>query len=128
MAAVSTAASGKRTISKESAVHYTWGEGCDGWHLVNTPTLSVIRERMPAGTSERLHFHSRAQQFFFILSGEATFQIDGERVVCGTGEGVRIPPQTKHLIENGGSGDLEFLVVSEPHSHGDRVNVDQGSV
>jgi hypothetical protein len=44
-------------ISIGSAEHYTWGSVCDGWHLVRRPELSVIRERMPAGTSEVRHFH-----------------------------------------------------------------------
>ena len=56
-------------IDKESAPHYGWGEGCDGWHLVRTPELSVIQERMPPGTSEVRHRHGRARQFFFVLSG-----------------------------------------------------------
>lgn len=27
--------------------HYVWGEGCDGWNLVDGPGLSVKQERMP---------------------------------------------------------------------------------
>lgn len=46
--------------------HYNWGNLCDGWHLVDSPTLSVIRGKMPLGTSENLHFHHNAQQFLHI--------------------------------------------------------------
>lgn len=49
-------------IDKHRASHYAWGKGCDGWHLVNTPELSVIQERMPAGTAEQRHRHQDARQ------------------------------------------------------------------
>src|SRR5262245_22765573 len=32
-------------VSIQNAEHYVWGNGCDGWHFVNRPSLSVIRER-----------------------------------------------------------------------------------
>jgi len=41
-----------KTISKLTAEHYLWGNGCDGWHLVKNPQLSVIQELTPAGTAE----------------------------------------------------------------------------
>ena len=56
--------------SVESAPHYRWGVGCDGWHLVQAAGLSVIHERMPPATSEARHRHSVARQFFYVLEGE----------------------------------------------------------
>jgi hypothetical protein len=29
------------TISINKAEHYTWGEGCDGWHLLLVPQKKV---------------------------------------------------------------------------------------
>ena len=48
-------------ISRTNALHYTWAGVCDGWHLVRTPELSIIEERMPPGTSEHRHFHTHAR-------------------------------------------------------------------
>jgi len=59
----------KKVSAKEPLKHYQWGDGCDGWNLVDEPTLSVKKERMPPGTTEALHYHENAQQFFFILKG-----------------------------------------------------------
>ena len=64
-----------KTISRATAEHYTWGQNCDGWQLVKGASLSVIQEQMPPGTSEVRHFHQKAQQFFFILSGEAAMEV-----------------------------------------------------
>ena len=50
------------SVSTANAEHYTWGEVCDGWHLVRAAGLSVIEERMPAGSKEQRHWHQRARQ------------------------------------------------------------------
>jgi quercetin dioxygenase-like cupin family protein len=65
-----------RRVSVDTAPHYTWGDGCDGWHLVAADGLSVIEERMPPGTAEVRHRHDVARQFFFVLSGALTLEID----------------------------------------------------
>lgn len=109
--------------STNTAEHYTWGDQCDGWHLLRTDSLSVIQERMPPGASEQLHFHQHAQQVFYILSGTAVFEVDGETKTVNTGESIHIPKITRHRIINNGDTDLHFLVISEPKSHGDRVNL-----
>jgi len=109
-------------ISHASAEHYVWGEVCDGWHLVRSETLAVIEERMPPGTAERRHFHERAQQFFYVLTGELTFEVDGEETVLEAGSGLRILPGRPHRVFNRGEQDVRFLVVSQPPSHGDRID------
>ena len=109
--------------SIKNAESYIWGDGCDGWHLLKTESLSVIQERMPPGTSEQLHFHKHAQQVFYILSGVATFEIDGQIFIINAKESIHIPKMTKHYIANKGDQDLDFLVISEPKSHGDRQNL-----
>ena len=110
-------------ISIQNAEHYTWGNNCDGWHLLKSDSLSVIQERMPPQTSEQLHFHQKTQQVFYILSGTAMFLIDGETYLVKANESISIPKQVPHQIRNEQEEDLWFLVVSEPKSHGDRINL-----
>lgn len=109
--------------SIKNAEHYLWGEGCDGWHLLKSDSLSVIQERMPAGTAEKRHFHSTAQQLFYVLSGTASFEIENKMFLLNSGESIHVEKGKKHCIANQGTADLEFLVVSEPKSHGDRTEV-----
>lgn len=108
-------------INCENAEHYLWGKACDGWHLVKNDKLSVIQERMPPGTFEARHFHSRTRQFFFILSGIAVIEAAGNRETLNAREGIEILPGVAHQIFNESDTDLEFLVISQPPSHGDRV-------
>jgi mannose-6-phosphate isomerase-like protein (cupin superfamily) len=108
-------------ISKHTAEHYIWGGTCDGWYLVNEPDRSIIHERMPAGTSEVKHYHEKAKQFFFVLSGTATMIVRGERILLHPQEGISILPGVPHQMKNESAEDTEFLVISQPSTRGDRV-------
>ena len=108
-------------ISRENAQHYTWGDSCDGWFLVRTPDLNIIEERMPPGTSETRHHHLRARQFFFVLDGELTMEIEHHEFTLRQGEGIEIAPGQGHQAMNRGPGVLRFLVTSQPPGHGDRI-------
>lgn len=111
------------SIDKTTAPHYTWGNACDSWVLVNTEGLSVKQEAMPPGTREQLHFHSQAQQFFFVLTGTATFYIDGKKEIVSAQQGLHILPNTHHYIANETSEALEFLVISQPSTNYDRTTL-----
>ncbi|RQO65980.1 hypothetical protein DBR43_27430 [Pedobacter sp. KBW06] len=52
-----------------------------------------------------------------------TFYIEDETHLVSAGESLHIPKETKHLIKNDTGEVLSFLVISEPMSHGDRVNI-----
>jgi len=106
-----------------SARHYRWGAASEGWHLLERADLSVIQERVPPGAAERRHRHARARQFFYILAGEATLEIDGRDVVLTAGQGVEVPPATPHQFFNRSAVDVEMLVISSPRSHGDREDL-----
>ena len=114
-------------VSKATSRHYSWGGNCDGWPLVQTDSLSVIQESIPPGGGEVPHYHERAQQLFYILAGVATFEADGVETTVPQGEGYHVLPGVRHSIRNAGMEDLHFLVVSQPKSQGDRVNVQEGS-
>ncbi|MEI5908983.1 cupin domain-containing protein [Bacillus spongiae] len=111
-------------ISKNNAEHYIWGDNSDGWHLVKNQDLSIIHECMPANTSELKHYHQQARQFFFILSGIATIEVDGNEITLYPQEGVEVPPLVPHQMFNKSNKEVEFLVISQPTSKGDRVFVE----
>jgi uncharacterized cupin superfamily protein len=109
------------STSVRNAEHYVWGDGCDGWYLLACEDLSVIEECMPAGTSEQRHWHARARQFFYVLTGEAVLEMNDACHVLRPGDGLHVPPGVPHQIRNESATDVRFLVVSAPKSHGDRV-------
>jgi len=110
-------------VSIGNAEQYPWGNGCDGWHLVQRADLSVIQERVPPGKSERKHYHKRSRQFLYVLDGTAAMEIDERIVTLKPRDEVEIPPGVLHRLRNESNQDLDFLVVSAPKSHGDRVDL-----
>ena len=108
-------------IGRQNAEHYVWGANCDGWHLVKQDELSVIEERMPPGTSEVRHHHVHSRQFFYAIVGELTMEVEDHEYVLKPGDGLEIRPGQKHQAMNKSKADVRMLVVSQPPSHGDRV-------
>ena len=112
-----------KVVSIQNAEHYIWGEINDGWHLLKRDDMSVIRERVPVGGAEVMHYHNAARQFFYILEGEGTMVFEDHEVILSKGQGLEIPPQVKHQFKNQLNADVHFLMMSAPSTSGDRVNV-----
>jgi mannose-6-phosphate isomerase-like protein (cupin superfamily) len=108
-------------VTQATAEEYQWGSGCLGWRFVDQAEMSVIRERMPPGTSEVRHHHQKSRQFFFILKGRARIELGGEQVPLTKDEGLVVAPGVDHQIFNESDEDLEFLLVSQPSAKGDRT-------
>jgi mannose-6-phosphate isomerase-like protein (cupin superfamily) len=110
-------------LSKENCLnHYKWGDNCDGWNFISRPEAVVKQELMPSQTAEKLHFHTYAEQFFFILKGEAEFLVEGESFIVDANSGLQIKAGEKHKIMNNGIDDLEFILFSYPSTQNDRTD------
>ena len=75
---------------------------------------------MPRDTSEVRHWHARARQFFYVLSGTLTVEVEGQVHRLEPRSGIELPPGTAHQVRNESGEAVEFIVISEPRSHGDR--------
>jgi mannose-6-phosphate isomerase-like protein (cupin superfamily) len=108
---------------KSNSEHYFWGDNCQGWRLLKDQHLSVIDEEMPPQTCEKFHFHEKSQQVFYIREGVATFSIEEDLVKAKVGQAVVILPGQRHRICNESEMVLKFLVISQPATSGDRIEV-----
>lgn len=108
-----------------AANHYPWGNGCDGWRLVDRPELSLREERLPPGGAEAPHYHRVSRQIFYVLAGELTIKVPGRILLAKAGEALEIPPGLGHLVQNDGPEDLRILLVSVPDTLGDRYPIDE---
>lgn len=108
-------------IERENAEHYSWGDICEGWHLLKADALSVIEERIPPGGSEVRHHHQRARQFFYVLKGVLSLEVNGSEFDLRPGQAINVGPFVPHRAFNRSADHAEFLVISAPPSHGDRV-------
>lgn len=105
---------------KNSCEHYFWGDQCEGWRFVDESGLSVIEERMPPHTAEKLHFHKKSQQLFYVTSGTAVFDIDGREYQLDSHKAFYVKPGSLHRIKNDSFESLNFIVISQPSTRGDR--------
>ncbi|MFJ4017326.1 cupin domain-containing protein [Microbacterium sp. NPDC090014] len=107
-------------VDVTNADHYVWGEVSDGWRLLDSPGLSVIEERVPAGAGEEWHVHDTATQFFYVLEGTAQMQTAEGAVDLEARQGVEVRPGLAHRFFNPGAAETRFLVISTPNTRGDR--------
>ncbi|MBA3944846.1 MAG: AraC family ligand binding domain-containing protein [Herpetosiphonaceae bacterium] len=59
-----------------------------------------------------------------MLSGTASFQLGEQIVTLMAQQGIEVPPEIVHQIRNSSSDPIEFLVISQPPTQGDRVTAD----
>ena len=60
------------------------------------------------------HVHSREEEGFYVLDGEITFTVDGERVVAGAGTFANMPVGTPHSFRNESDRPARILVSVAP--------------
>jgi mannose-6-phosphate isomerase-like protein (cupin superfamily) len=112
-----------RLSTTENSPRYPWGSGSTGWHFLQRDDLSVILEESPPGETEDRHYHVRSRQFFYIVAGTATMDVDGTILTLEEGHGLEIPPGVPHRFYNASGRTVRFLAISMPKSHGDRIVV-----
>ena len=87
---------------------------------------SVIRNhsraeaRLPAGASTQEHFHSKAEEIYYITSGAGKIRVGGETREVMAGDAIAIPPGAKHKLWNTSGGELRLLCCCAPaYEHSD---------
>lgn len=88
--------------------------------LTNAPVSqqSLAEAVLPAGGATERHYHRLSEEIYFILEGEGSMEIDGERRDVGPGDGILIPPGAWHQIT--ARAALRFLCCcAPPYSHED---------
>ena len=86
----------------------------------NAPVMnqSLAEACVSAGRSTQRHHHKRTEEFYFILAGAGTIEIDGEQRAVGAGDAILIPAGAWHTIA--AKSDLRFLCCcAPPYSHED---------
>ena len=61
--------------------------------------------------------------FFYVLEGNLTMELEGEKHEIKTKQGLEIPPGAKHQARNDSQSPVEFIVISHPTTRGDRTDL-----
>ena len=75
--------------------------------------VAVTENWAPRGHGSPLHVHRNEDEWFYVLSGELTFWIDGEVTVATAGSFVYGPRDVPHTFTVS-SDEARFLLVVEP--------------
>jgi mannose-6-phosphate isomerase-like protein (cupin superfamily) len=79
---------------------------------------SLAEASLPAGRATQRHYHRAAEEFYFILEGTGSLEIDGETRAVRPGDAALIPPGAWHQIT--AAENLRFLCCcAPPYAHED---------
>ncbi|WP_318377177.1 cupin domain-containing protein, partial [Enterobacter sp.] len=66
---------------------------------------------------------SISRQFFYVLEGNLTMELEGVKHEIKARQGLEIPPYAKHQARNDSQLPVEFIVISHPTTRGDRSDL-----
>jgi mannose-6-phosphate isomerase-like protein (cupin superfamily) len=111
---------GFRASLASPANHNCWliGQGAARFHSESL-ALAYLRfathdaANAGLGTRHRLHYHRRSWEYYCVLAGGKTLQIEDELVTIGAGDLVEVNPGTSHTL-HGRQAPFEGLTVRVP--------------
>jgi mannose-6-phosphate isomerase-like protein (cupin superfamily) len=81
---------------------------------------SLAEATLPAGRSTDRHYHRRSEELYYILSGRAEMEVDGQQQAVAGGDAILIPPGSWHRIT--ALENLCFLCCcAPPYAHEDTL-------
>jgi mannose-6-phosphate isomerase-like protein (cupin superfamily) len=75
---------------------------------------SLAEIRHPPGTASQEHYHTEAEEVYFVIEGQGGIRVDGETRTIGPGDVVVITRGERHKVWQDGEGDLVLLVTCVP--------------
>jgi quercetin dioxygenase-like cupin family protein len=75
---------------------------------------ATIEALVPPGGGPPPHTHSREEESFYILEGEVTFTVNGERIVATAGTFANMPVGTPHAFKNESDRPARMLISVAP--------------
>jgi quercetin dioxygenase-like cupin family protein len=94
-----------RFIGKETFLKLAAGEGAG--------SISVLEDTSPPHHGPPLHLHE-FEEFFYILTGEFLFEVDGVQLDAHPGDFVHAPAGVPHLFQNTTDHDAKLLLIARP--------------
>ena len=75
---------------------------------------ALFEALVPPGGGPPPHVHSREEEGFYVLEGEITFTINGEKVVAKAGTFANMPVGTPHSFKNESDRPARMLISVAP--------------
>jgi quercetin dioxygenase-like cupin family protein len=80
----------------------------------SSPDFGAMKVTIEAGSEPPMHFHSREEEYYYVLDGELTYHVDGKVLRAGPGAFVFLPRGVPHTLTVEGTGRAEVLLMVTP--------------
>jgi 2-phosphoglycolate phosphatase len=93
----------------------------------NAPVKNVTlaEATLKPGMATIEHVHKRSEEIYYFLSGAGIMKINGKKFAIKPGDGVLIPPGSRHKLKNTGRREIKFLCAcAPPYSHSDTLHTE----
>ena len=113
--------------TREQIAPYVTADGSQIRELLNADNSplgnqSLAEATLAPGQKTARHFHPRAEEIYYVLSGHGALTIGDETRAVNAGDAIAIAAGAPHCIENVGADELRFLCCCAPaYSHEDTV-------
>jgi quercetin dioxygenase-like cupin family protein len=87
----------------------------DPGNVIVAPEIRGRFMRVQPERQDRMHSHDVAGESFLVVEGICEFTVDGEDVVCETGQLIYVPPQVKHALHAVGDQRCTVFLTVTPH-------------
>ena len=114
-------------VTREQIAPYITADGSTIRELLNGANAplhnqSLAEATLAPGQKTARHFHPRAEEIYYILSGRGMMIIGEETRAIASGAAIAIAAGAPHHIENDGAQELRFLCCCAPaYSHQDTI-------
>jgi quercetin dioxygenase-like cupin family protein len=98
-----------RTVAVVGDVHRFLATGDD-----TNGRYALWEAIVPPGGGPPPHVHSREAEGFYVLEGEITFTVNGERIVAQAGTFANMPVGTPHSFKNESGRPAKVLISVAP--------------
>ena len=83
---------------------------------------SLAEARIAPGQTTEEHYHLHSEEIYYILRGKGRMWLENDSREIRAGDGIAIPPGTRHKIENSSQGPMVLLCCCAPaYTHEDTI-------
>ncbi|MGC9358810.1 MAG: cupin domain-containing protein [Anaerolineae bacterium] len=92
-------------------------------YLMRGPNLDWGVILLKPGENLAGHYHEQVEETFYVVQGQAAFEVNDEEIVAKAGTALRMEPKDRHAVRNVGADDLKLVFIKWPYLPKDKVSL-----
>jgi quercetin dioxygenase-like cupin family protein len=82
--------------------------------LATNEAYTLTETTLPPGLGAPRHVHAEHEEAFYVLHGQVSFQVSGERIEASVGDFVLVPRGVEHAFDITGGQPAQYLCIFSP--------------